>query len=534
MERRPLSRREPGTGRKAEASAGGTSAARDLMHAGIDEGERVDVDAVETRLRNRGLEPRWRGPRPAGFRGLTHDSREVREGDLFCAISGLRTDGHDHVGDAARAGARAAVVEHEVPDVGIPRLVVEDTRSATAHLASLFHGDPSRDLRVTAVTGTDGKSTTCWLLRHLLSHLGPAGSLGTLGAVGPDGERRPGTLTTPGPVELARRLAGFRDEGAERVAMELSSHALDQRRADGLEIAALVLTNLSREHLDYHPDIDAYRAAKLRALALLRAGGLCVVNADEEAWAGVDPAGARRITYGRSAGADIRAEDVESDASGTRWRMMTPQGEVDVRLPLPGRFNAGNAMAAAAVALDEGLPLDGVAGALSDAPQVPGRMEVLRSGAFTVIRDYAHTPDALRRVLRELRPGDGRLLLVFGCGGDRDAGKRPLMGRVAGEEADLALVTTDNPRSEDPEAIADAVVEDMDPADYERIPDRRAAIARALEVAGPGDVVLLAGKGHETYQIWEGEREPFDEAAIVAELAGGASPAPGTVGERER
>jgi len=504
----------------------GSGSVGESVNERTDEAEPLDTEALERRLRDRGLHPRWRGRAPSSVAGVTHDSREVREGDLFCAIPGLRVDGHDFLADAAARGARAALVEREVPDAGLPLMVVDDSRSATAHLASLLHGDPSRTLRLVAVTGTDGKSTTCWLLRHLLSRLGPTGSLGSLGTIGPDGERRPGTLTTPGPVELAERLAELTDRGAEQVAMELSSHALDQRRADGLELAALVLTNLSREHLDYHEDMEAYRAAKLRSLALLREDGLCVVNADEEAWASVDPGPARRVTYGVDAEADVTTRDVRSDASGTGWRMVTAGGEVPVRLPLPGRFNVHNALAAATVALAEGLSLDDVAAALSDVPQVPGRMEVLHRGGYTVVRDYAHTPDALRRVARELRPEEGRIFLVFGCGGDRDAGKRPLMGRVASEETDLALVTTDNPRSEDPGAIADAVVGGMDAGDYERIPDRREAIARALELAGPGDVVLLAGKGHETYQVRDGEKEPFDEAAIVAELTGAASTGP--------
>lgn len=492
----------------------------------------LDREAVEERLRRAELEPRWSGGSPPdAFRGLTHDSRRVREGDLFCAIPGLRADGHDFVADAAAAGARAALVEREVEGAGLPLLLVSDSRSATAHLASLFHGDPSRDLRVTGVTGTDGKSTTCWLLRHLLAGDGPAASLGTLGMVTPDGARRPGTLTTPGPVELAERLAELRDAGARRVAMEISSHALDQRRADGLGLTALVLTNLSREHLDYHGDMETYRQAKLRALALVRPGGLCAVNADEEAWSDVRPARARRLTYGTSASADVRARDVRGGPRGTRWDLVTPGGEAPVRLPLPGRFNVHNALAAATVALDEGMAIDRVAAAFRDAPQVPGRMEVLAGDPVTVIRDYAHTPDALRRVLRELRPSGGRLLVVFGCGGDRDPGKRPLMGRVAAEEADLALVTTDNPRSEDPEEIADAVVREMGPDDFERIPDRREAIARALDLAGPGDVVLLAGKGHETYQIRDGDREFFDEARIVADLTAGAGTSAAAGGE---
>lgn len=483
----------------------------------------VSSREVEERLRARGLEPRWTGAPPEAFRGFTDDSREVREGDLFCAVRGLAVDGHRFLGEAREAGATAAVVERAVADAGLPQAEVSDTRSAAAHLASLFHGDPSRAVRVVGITGTNGKTTTAWLLRHLLGAAGPAASLGTLGVVGPDGSREAGALTTPGPVELSATLAGLRERGVARVAMEVSSHALDQRRADGVELAGLVLTNLSREHLDYHEDMEAYRDAKLRALELLRADGVCVLDAGEPAWEGAVPAdGPETLTFGLVDRADVRAEDVRETGGGSRWRLVTPAGDAEVRLPLPGDFNVRNALAAAAAALVEGVGVGEAARRLSGAPQVPGRMEVLRRRPSMVVRDYAHTPEALARVLRQLRPeGGDRLLVVFGCGGDRDAGKRPLMGRAAAEGADLAIVTTDNPRSEDPASIASQVVEGMGRGDYELEPDRRRAIARALELAGPGDVVLLAGKGHEDYQIFGDRKEPFDEARIVAELTPG-------------
>ena len=487
----------------------------------------VSSREVEERLDARGLEPRWTGAPPGAFRGFTDDSREVREGDLFCAVRGLSVDGHRFLGEAREAGAAAAVVERAVADAGLPQVEVSDTRSAAAHLASLFHGDPSRAMRVVGITGTNGKTTTAWLLRHLLSASGPAASLGTLGVVGPDGTREAGALTTPGPVELAAALAGLRERGVARVAMEVSSHALDQRRADGVELAGLVLTNLSREHLDYHEDMEAYRDAKLRALELLRADGVCVLDAGEPAWEDAVPAdGPETVTFGLVDRADVRAEDLRETEGGSLWRLVTPEGDAEVRLPLPGDFNVRNALAAAAAATVEGVAVEEAARRLSGAPQVPGRMEVLRRRPSMVVRDYAHTPEALARVLRQLRPDGGRLLVVFGCGGDRDAGKRPLMGRAASEEADLAVVTTDNPRSEDPAAIARQVVEGMDPDDYELVPDRRRAIARALELADPEDVVLLAGKGHEDYQVFGDRKEPFDEARIVAELTadGGGAP----------
>lgn len=478
----------------------------------------MSSEQVRERLLEAGLEPRWRGRAPASFGDVTDDSRRVGPGTLFCAVPGTRVDGHDYVGEAREAGAPAAVVERELPGVDLPQLVVADGRAAVAHLASLFHGDPARSLSLTGVTGTNGKTTTVWLLRHLLEERGGAAALGTLGLVDAAGRRTPGQLTTPGPVPLARALADLAERGVRHVAMEVSSHALDQRRVDGLEFENVVFTNLSREHMEYHADMETYRRAKLRAVELLRPGGGCVVNVDEEAWRGLDPGPGERVTYGRAADADVRAEDVRAGRGGSRFRLSAREGAAEVRLPLPGAFNVLNALAAAAVALREGLSPEEVAYRLASAPQIPGRMEVLRRSPGLVVRDYAHTPAALRRVLDTLRPADGRLLVVFGCGGERDRGKRPLMGLAAEEGADLALVTTDNPRSEDPARIAEEVVAEMAPASYEIVLDRREAIGRALELARPGDVVLLAGKGHETYQAVGGEKIPFDEPAIVAEL----------------
>lgn len=490
----------------------------------------VTARDVEERLLEEGLRPRWRGARPDGFAAFTDDSREVEEGALFCAVAGHEADGHDYVGDARAAGAAAAVVEHEVGAAGMPQVVVDDSRAAAAHLAALFQGDPSRDLRVTGVTGTDGKTTTAWILRHLYSALGPTASLGTLGVVRPDGGREPDDLTTPGPVSLAAALARLRGAGTERVVMEASSHALHQRRVDAVELTGLVLTNLSREHQDYHADMQDYRAAKLRALELLTSDGVCAVNADVEAWEGVAPPRGRTVTYGVGGDAGIRAEGVRRVEGGTRWRLVTPEGTAEVRLPLPGGFNVHNALGAAALATAEGMGPQAVADRLSGTPQVPGRMEVLHRGSFLVVRDYAHTPDALRRVLVELRPDRGRLFVVFGCGGERDRGKRPLMGRAAAQGADRAFVTTDNPRSEDPAEIARQVTEGTGPGDAEVVLDRREAIARALETAEPGDVVLLTGKGHEDYQDLGDRKVPFDEARIVDELVGrgDGDAAPGT------
>ena len=504
----------------------GSGARREQRESSVDVSGSSPVrqDVVVERLDRAGLSPVWRGEPPSSFRALTDDSRQVREGDLFCAVRGLRADGHDYLAAASQAGASAAVVERADDSLRLPQLVVEDSRLALALLASAFAGDPSATVRVAGVTGTNGKTTTVWFLRHLFAARGRAASLGTLGVIGPDGERRAGDLTTPGPIDLARELAQLRDEGVERVAMEVSSHALDQRRVDGVAFDALLYTNLSREHLDYHRDMDAYRAAKRRAVDLLREGGVLAVHHDEPAWEGLDAPGARRVTFGERAGADVRAGGTRPVRGGTRFTLEHGGASAPVTLPMPGTFNVENALGAAALLLAEGATVEETAEALSAVPQIPGRMEVLHRDGALVVRDYAHTPDALRRAIETLRPEAGRLVLVFGCGGDRDPGKRPKMGRVAAAGADRVLVTTDNPRSEDPAAIADEVVSGMAGGDHEVVLDRRKAIARALDEAGEGDVVLLAGKGHETYQIVGEEKRPFDEARIVAELVGEGAP----------
>jgi UDP-N-acetylmuramoyl-L-alanyl-D-glutamate--2,6-diaminopimelate ligase len=462
------------------------------------------------------------GQPPAQFSGFASDSRAVHEGTLFAAVPGTRVDGHDFVAAAAEAGATAALVEREL-DVPIPQYVVPDGRLGVAHLAMLFAGDPAADMRVTAVTGTNGKSTTTWLVRWLLADSAPSAAVGTLGVVDAEGRVGKGSLTTPDPIDLAWMLSGLRDEGVVNVALEASSHALDQRRIDGLRFAAIAYTSFSREHLEYHADLTAYRDAKVRLTELLSTGGVCAVNADEPEWRDLRPADARVLRYGFAEGSDVRAVDARFFAGGTDFTLVTPDGEADVSLPLPADFNVSNALAAAAVAWGLGRDVAEVAERLSSAPSVPGRMEVLRRSPTLVFRDYAHTPDSYERVLGTLRGlVPGRVVAVFGCGGDRDPGKRPIMGEIATRLADLSLVTTDNPRSEDPGEICAQVVEGIDPGRYEIVLDRRDAIARALSETGPDDAVVLLGKGHETYQLIGDERLPFDEAAIVEELLVGA------------
>ena len=460
---------------------------------------------------------------PRGLTDLTVDSRDAQPGSVYLAIRGSQSDGHRFVAAAAERGALAAVVETP-QDVSIPQAVVRDGRRAAVVLARAWYGDPAARLTLVGVTGTNGKTTTTALVRHLLNDSATAGSIGTLGAFDGAGDAvtsTAGNLTTPGPVDLQATLAALAARGVQTVAMETSSHSLDQGRLDGLTFAAGVFTNLTRDHLDYHGTMDAYLAAKLRLLGLLSLDGAAVINIDDPAWLAIPP-GARRVTFGTGAAADVRALDLQLHSAGSDFRIEGCFGSAEVRLPLLGDFNVANALAAAAAALALGRPLSLVAERLSAAPQVPGRMEVIAEAPCAVLRDYAHTPDALERALRTLRPlTAGRLLVVFGCGGDRDRGKRPLMGGIAAEHADLAIVTSDNPRTEDPERIIDDVVAGMPSGGHMRVADRRVGIARALEEARPGDTILLAGKGHETYQVLGTEKVPFDERDIVRELVAG-------------
>ena len=460
------------------------------------------------------------GVLPATVNALTDDSRAVRPGALFVAVRGADRDGHDYLDAAANAGAAAAVVD-DPSRTALPAITVRDTRRAASVAAAAFHGFPARMLRLVGVTGTNGKTTTVGMLRHLLDEPDAhAASIGTLGVlVGSHGTVLPGGngLTTPGPVELQRVLRQLVDAGVRIVAMEASSHALHQHRMDTLRFAAAVFTNLTRDHLDYHGTMDAYFAAKAMLVDLLTDGGVAVTNADDRAWDAL-PATPRRVHFGMSADADVRAEHVRFTPRGSSWTLVAGRERHDVELPLIGDFNVDNALAAAAAAWSLGMPAARIAEKLRRMPQVPGRLEIL-SEAPVVLRDYAHTPDALERALRAVRPfATRRLIVVFGCGGDRDRGKRPEMGRIAQRDADLAVATSDNPRTEDPERILDDIEAGMTSAAHERIVDRRSAIARAIAIAGEGDVVLLAGKGHETYQVRGTVKYPFDEREIVREI----------------
>jgi UDP-N-acetylmuramoyl-L-alanyl-D-glutamate--2,6-diaminopimelate ligase len=485
----------------------------------------MQAEVLRARLEREGLLVRWPADAPAVIPAVTTDSRRVEPDALFLAYKGTVSDGHAYVVAAARAGAGFALVEHEVPDACIPQAVVRDGKRAASLAAAAFFGNPGDALVLLAVTGTNGKTTTAHLLRHLFGDRAPAGSIGTLGAIDGQGHLLPtaGSLTTPGPVELHRALALLRHGGVQTVAMEASSHSLDQDRIAGLVFQAAVFTNLTRDHLDYHGDEATYLAAKLKLDRYLAPGGYQVVNADDPAWLSL-PGRPERITFGVHVPADVRAEDVEGDQRGMRFRLAVREASAPVALPLLGMFNVENALGAAATAIALGRDLDDVARRLGNAPQVPGRMERLTDTPCVVLRDYAHTPDALERALAALRPlTKGRLVVVFGAGGDRDKGKRPLMGGIAARGADLCVVTSDNPRTEDPEQIMHEIEAGMSGIPHLRIVDRKAAVLRALAIAKPGDVILLAGKGHETYQVVGQEHVPLDEREIVAAAVGGAS-----------
>jgi len=471
-------------------------------------------------LHDAGLLVGERGALPDTIAGVADDSRAVVSGGLFLAVRGAERDGHDYLDRAAERGAVAAVVD-DPARTSLPALVVSDTRRAAAVAATAYYDAPARALRLVGVTGTNGKTTTVGMLRHLLDEAGArAASIGTLGVlIGGEGEPLDGGggLTTPGPVELQRVLRALHDRGVRTVTMETSSHALHQRRVEGLEFDAAVFTNLTRDHLDYHGTMEAYFEAKALLIGHLAPGGVAVVNADDPAWDAL-PRATRTVRFGSARAADVHATDVRCTPDGSRFALVFDGAPHEVALPMLGDFNVANALAAAACAWALGLTPAAIVARLGTMPQVPGRLEIL-NGRPTVLRDYAHTPDALERAIDAVRPfTTGRLIVVFGCGGDRDRGKRPEMGRIAVDRADVAIATSDNPRTEDPERILDDIEAGMHGAPHERIEDRRSAIARAIAIAAPQDVVLLAGKGHETYQIRGTTKLPFDERAIVREI----------------
>ena len=458
--------------------------------------------------------------------GLNLDSRRVREGDAFFALCGTREHGIEFAAGAVARGARVVLAEapaREHAVTGTPVLWIEDLHAQVGEIAARFYGRPSSALRVIGVTGTNGKTSTVQLLAQALASLGHrAASIGTLGA-GLHGQLHEGERTTPDAISVQGLLAGFRDAGASHVAMEVSSHALDQGRVAGVGFEVAAFTNLTRDHLDYHGSMEAYGAAKAKLFAWpgLQAAAINVDDAFGRKLAAQLPGGVRvlRLSAAGDAAADVVADRVATSAEGIAFELRTPWGSRTIHSPLLGRFNVANLLAVAACLGALGEPFERIADALESLQPINGRMNRLggRDGLPLAVIDYAHTPDALEQALTALRAHcDGRLICVFGCGGERDAGKRPQMGAIAERLADVAIVTDDNPRGEDGDAIVAQVVAGMARPQAVRVErDRAVAIRAALHMAHRGDVVLIAGKGHETYQDGATGKHPFDDLAVA-------------------
>ena len=447
--------------------------------------------------------------------GLAYSSQSVEPGDLFFCVRGFKSDGHDFAADAVARGAVALVCERSL-GLGVPEVVVPASRAAMAPAAARFFGDPTRTLRVVGITGTNGKTTTAFLTRTILEAADmPTGQLGTVTSV-VGGREEAVERTTPEAIDLQRTFRRMLDAGDQACVMEVSSHALALGRAEGIVFACRVFTNLTQDHLDFHEDMEDYFQAKRR---LFEDPGPSVVNVDDEYGRRLVGTLHGAATYGIESEAHYRAREVQFDTGGARFTCVTPDGQVEIATRLPGLFNVSNVLAATAAARELGVPLETIRRALAEARRVPGRFEPVDEGQpFAVLVDYAHTPDSLDNVLRAAREiTSGRLHVVFGAGGDRDQGKRPLMGEVAAALADRVIVTSDNPRSEDPDSIVDQVLAGAG-ARAEREVDRRRAIALAVETAEPDDVVVIAGKGHEQGQEFEGGRkEPFDDVTVARE-----------------
>jgi UDP-N-acetylmuramoyl-L-alanyl-D-glutamate--2,6-diaminopimelate ligase len=457
------------------------------------------------------------GP-PVDVASLAYDSRAVMPGALFFCVPGERTDGHEHAADAVARGAVALVVERPL-GLGVPEVLVESVRAAMAPLAVRFYEDPSASLRVVGVTGTNGKTTTAFLVAALMGAGGErCALLGTVKSV-IGGREGPVIRTTPEAIDLQADFRAMVDAGDRACAMEVSSHALALHRTDGTRFAAAIFTNLTQDHLDFHETMDAYFAAKRR----LFDGelGARVINVDDPYGRHLAEAHPDAVTFALDAPADYGSRELSSTFAHARFIATTPDGDIEVRTRLPGRFNAANVLGALAATHRLGVPLETIAAALPSVAPAPGRFQALDEGQpFSVLVDYAHTPDSLENVLHAARAlTGGRLIAVFGCGGDRDRGKRPQMGAIASALADMSIVTSDNPRSEDPPAIVDEILAGVpDAAAVEAIVDRREAIERAIALASDGDVVVIAGKGHERgQQFANGHTIPFDDAEVAAD-----------------
>lgn len=480
------------------------------------------------------LQKKVQGDDSIEITGLTADSRQVKPGFLFICLAGYTVDGHDYAAKAVEMGAVAVLAQRELDPAVFQGsratiITVSDTRRAMALLADRYYESPTRELKLIGVTGTNGKTTTTHLIDKILrDHHYQTGLIGTIHMrIGDVSEEVKNT--TPDVIDLQKSFRRMRDVGTDYAVIEVSSHALEQGRVRGCDVHTAVFTNLTQDHLDYHKTMENYRFAK--SLLFAQLGNhyqwdrmkTAVLNADDEAsqlFATVTPA--RVITYGIDHAADVAASEIKITSKGTSFVATTFAGTIELQLKLMGKFNVYNALAAMAATLAEGIPLEEIKASLESIPGVNGRFEAVAAGQpFAVLVDYSHTPDSLENALQTVKEfAKGRIMCIVGCGGDRDAGKRPIMAKIATKYADYSVLTSDNPRSEEPQAILDDMLEGVADVDQERYTtrvDRRAAIFHAVSLANPDDVILIAGKGHETYQIIKDQVLPFDDREVARE-----------------
>lgn len=457
---------------------------------------------------------------------ITCDSRAVRKGGLFIAVRGYDSDGHKFIKDAIRSGAKAIVCEKDFKcPKGVKKILVRDTRLAAPAMAADFYGHPSKKLKTVGVTGTNGKTTVTYLIESIIKQSGKeAGVIGTINYRMKD-TLTPAKNTTPGPVELQSILAEMLKNGVRYAVMEVSSHSLDQHRVDGVRFDVAIFTNLTREHLDYHGTVGNYLKAKAAIFFALKENGIAVLNCDDEKIASLKRSIKKKvITYGVRKGALVRAIDIRLSMDRSRFTVSTPKGRLRINARLVGMHNVSNILSAIAAGIALGIRTSAIRKGIEAVSCVPGRLEDVCSGQpFRVLVDYAHTDDALfnvLNVLRQLAAPQKNIITVFGCGGNRDRSKRPRMGKVTCRFSDHVVITSDNPRFEDPNAIIDEIEAGIRGKfdNYTVEPDRRSAIEKALNMAGEGDIVIIAGKGHEDYQIVKGKVLPFDDRVVAREI----------------
>lgn len=455
--------------------------------------------------------------------GISCNSKAVKKGFIFVAVTGSRYDGNIFIDEAVKNGARGVIISSNVKPPfykNVSFFKVKDTRRALAELAVEFYGRPSKKIKVVGITGTNGKTTVTYLLEAILKEANiPAGVIGTINYRFQD-KIIPSINTTPGPVELQSILSDMLKEGARYAVMEVSSHALDQQRCEGINFHSAIFTNLTQDHLDYHKNPDNYFKAKARLFAGMPSRSFVVINNDDK-YAGrlKKLTKAKVITYGIHSNADVMAENIKFGVSQTEFQLKTSKGKTDFKIWLIGKHNIYNVLAAVAWAKEQGIASSVIKLALEKFPNVPGRLEKVEfNGGFSVFVDYAHTEDALKNVIQSLRQVSGnKIIVVFGCGGDRDKTKRPKMGRVVSELSDYAIITSDNPRFEDPAEIIKDIKRGISKNNYCTVLERYAAIKKSLSLAKSGDVVLVAGKGHENYQVIKDKTIPFDDREAIRE-----------------